>query len=278
MTRDQLSTTNNVAELKRNNIILATIDATRQVTTTLKCKCGFSATGLFSRSVDKAIKCRYVIDDSDAPIHPEGRKTKRKTASELNIVSEMEKKKRKRTELGEDFDENKSNLKPKSKKSNKETKNTNKRRQTKQQQQQYETQQDQSNSDYIEDSKPTKKSIRSKSVQTNKTVQAQQSKNLITKEIKPQTVGQIHLASPTQNRILNSPTEKSMIKSIVSIANSKRKSNLKQSIYEYSLDDLILDDEDSDDYKFISDDDEITDTSLTSQHITINSLKRIRRE
>ncbi|KAA6355289.1 MAG: hypothetical protein EZS28_049184, partial [Streblomastix strix] len=33
MTRDQLSTTNNVAELKRNNIILATIDATRQVTT-----------------------------------------------------------------------------------------------------------------------------------------------------------------------------------------------------------------------------------------------------
>ncbi|KAA6372502.1 MAG: hypothetical protein EZS28_031971 [Streblomastix strix] len=95
MTRDQLSTTNNVAELKRNNIILATIDATRQVTTILNCKCGFSATGLFPRSVDKAIKCRYVIDDSDAPIHPEGRKTKRKTASGLNIVSDMEKKKRK---------------------------------------------------------------------------------------------------------------------------------------------------------------------------------------
>ncbi|KAA6398454.1 MAG: hypothetical protein EZS28_006017 [Streblomastix strix] len=77
LTAEQLKTTSNIAELKRNNIILTTIDSSRQVTTILNCKSGFSVTGLFPRSVDKAIKYRYVIDDSDAPIHPKGRKTKK---------------------------------------------------------------------------------------------------------------------------------------------------------------------------------------------------------
>ncbi|KAA6369139.1 MAG: hypothetical protein EZS28_035334 [Streblomastix strix] len=53
---------------------------------------------------------------------------------------------------------------------------------------------------------------------------------------------------------------------------------LKNSLYEYQLDDLILEDEDSDEYEYNSDGDEIPNTSLISPHITRNSLKRVRRE
>ncbi|KAA6396766.1 MAG: hypothetical protein EZS28_007710, partial [Streblomastix strix] len=119
LTAEQLKTTSNIAELKRNNIILATIDSSRQVTTILNCKSGFSATGLFPRSVDKAIKCKYVIDDNDAPIHPEGRKTKRKTASGLNVGLEIEKKKRKRSDENEYIEENEASIKSKNKQAKK---------------------------------------------------------------------------------------------------------------------------------------------------------------
>ncbi|KAA6353833.1 MAG: hypothetical protein EZS28_050641 [Streblomastix strix] len=94
----------------------------------------------------------------------------------------------------------------------------------------------------------------------------------------PQTLGKVLLGSPSHNHLIKSPATEQKIKTIVKIANNENNSNLKNSLYEYQFDDLILENEDSDEYEHKSDGDEIPITSLIQLHITRNSLKRVRRQ
>ncbi|KAA6330317.1 MAG: hypothetical protein EZS28_053514 [Streblomastix strix] len=94
----------------------------------------------------------------------------------------------------------------------------------------------------------------------------------------PQTHGKVLLGSPSHNHLIKSPATEQKIKTIAKIANDENYSNVKNSLYECQLDDQILENEDSDEYEYKSDGDEIPNTQLISPHITRNSLKRVRRE
>ncbi|KAA6404376.1 MAG: hypothetical protein EZS28_000087, partial [Streblomastix strix] len=84
---------------KKELIVQAAYDACQQSCVATNRWTAFYSTGLWPRSSQKACQSRYVIDDSAAPRHQEGRKTSRKTASARNLTKELcpDKIKRKRS-------------------------------------------------------------------------------------------------------------------------------------------------------------------------------------
>ncbi|KAA6389867.1 MAG: hypothetical protein EZS28_014607 [Streblomastix strix] len=85
--------------IKRELIVQAAFDAYQQSIVATSRWTEFFSTSLWPRSSLIACQSRFVIDDSAAPRHPEGRKTSRKTASARSLTKELcpDKIKRKRS-------------------------------------------------------------------------------------------------------------------------------------------------------------------------------------
>ncbi|KAA6401323.1 MAG: hypothetical protein EZS28_003147 [Streblomastix strix] len=73
----------------RELIVQAAYDTCQQSCVATNRWIAFFSTGLWPRSSQKACQSRYVIDDSAASCHSEGRKTSRKTASARNLTKEL---------------------------------------------------------------------------------------------------------------------------------------------------------------------------------------------